>query len=408
MKCRFCKNELEHIFVDLGFAPPSNAYIAKENLYKPEIYYPLRIYVCEKCWLVQTQDFTSRRKLFNSSYAYFSSTSKSFLEHAKNYCSKIIKELKLNKKSFVIEIASNDGYLLKNFLKADIPCLGIEPTDSTANFARKIGLKVLKKFFSYKTSTKISKKYGKADLVIANNVFAHVPNLKDFASGLKAILKLNGTITIEFPHLKELIKHSQFDTIYHEHFSYFSLNTVIKIVREYKLKVFKVEKVKTHGGSLRVYICHESDKKLKDKSVDKILNEEKAFGLKKIKTYLNFQSKVDKIKNNFVNFLINQKNKNKIIVAYGAAAKGNTLLNYAGIKKDLVSSVFDAASSKQNKFMPGSHIPIYPASKISKKKIDYILILPWNISSEIIKQNRKLKKRKVKFFSAIPWLKFYD
>lgn len=407
MNCRFCTNKFKHVFIDLGFAPPSNAYINKEHLDHPEIYYPLKTYVCQKCWLVQTRDFTSPEKLFVSSYAYFSSTSLSFLKHAKNYFYKIKKDLNLNKNSFVIEIASNDGYLLKNFVKAGIPSLGIEPTDSTANFSHKQGIKVLKKFFSYKVSKKLSEKYGKADLIIANNVYAHVPNIKDFTLGLKVMLKLNGTITIEFPHLKELIKHSQFDTIYHEHFSYLSLYSVIKIAQKFKLRVFKVEKINTHGGSLRAYICHSNDVRINDKSVKKILNEEKVFGLRKLKTYLNFQQKADKIKYNLLKFLIKQKNKNKKVIAYGAAAKGNTLLNYAGIKSDLISAVFDAAKSKHYKFLPGSHIPIYPANKISKEKADYIFILPWNISGEIIKKNYRYKKN-VKFFSAIPRLKFYD
>jgi 2-polyprenyl-3-methyl-5-hydroxy-6-metoxy-1,4-benzoquinol methylase len=408
MNCRFCKNKLKYIFVDLGFGPPSNAYINKENLDNPEIHYPLKTYVCERCWLVQTKDFASAEKLFDKTYAYFSSTSSSFLKHAKNYFYKIKKDLNLDKNSFVIEIASNDGYLLKNFLKAGIPCLGIEPTKSTANFAEKIGIKVLKFFFSHQVANKLLKKKRKADLIIANNVFAHVPDIKDFTRGLKVILKLNGTITIEFPHLKELIKHSQFDTIYHEHFSYLSLYTVIKIIKKFELRVFKVEKIITHGGSLRVYICHRDDVRLNNKSVDKILNEEKIFGLRKLKTYLSFQKKVDKIKNNLLKFLINQKHKNKKVIAYGAAAKGNTLLNYAGIKNDLISCVFDAAKSKQYKFLPGSHIPIYPTNKISKEKADYIIILPWNISSEIIKQYQHLKKNNLKFFSAIPKIKFYD
>jgi hypothetical protein len=408
MNCRFCKNKLKHIFVDLGSAPPSNAYINKEHLESPEIYYPLKTYVCEKCWLVQTKDFTSAENLFDKSYAYFSSTSSSFLKHAKNFFYKIKKELHLNKNSFVIEIASNDGYLLKNFVKAGIPSLGIEPTKSTADFSEEKGIKVLRKFFSHKVSSKLSKELGKADLIIANNVFAHVPNIKDFTFGLKVILKLNGTITIEFPHLKELIKHSQFDTIYHEHFSYLSLYTVIKILQKFELRVFKVDKIITHGGSLRVYICHKEDKRLNDKSVYKILNEEKIFGLRKLKTYLFFQKKADKIKNNLLKFLINQKNKNKKVIAYGAAAKGTTLLNYAGIKNDLISCVFDAAKSKQHKFLPGSHIPIYPINKISGEKADYILILPWNISSEIIEKNNHLKKNNLKFFTAVPRLKFYE
>jgi 2-polyprenyl-3-methyl-5-hydroxy-6-metoxy-1,4-benzoquinol methylase len=404
MSCRHCRKSLKHIFLDLGYAPPSNAYRTVNDLKKPEIYYPLKIYVCDFCWLVQTEDCTSAENLFTSDYSYFSSTSLDFLNHAKNYSNKVINELDLNKDSFVIEIASNDGYLLKNFVKANIPCLGIEPTDSTANFAEKLGIKILRKFFTEKLSRKLSKK-KKADLVIGNNVYAHVPDINDFTKGLKKILKDGGTITLEFPHLMRMLRDCQFDTIYHEHFSYLSLHTVCKIFQANGLRVFNVEELPTHGGSLRVYGCHDEDLKKTTNKVKKLLKIEISRGMQKLETYLNFQKRVNKIKNNLLNFLITQKIKKKRVVAYGAAAKGNTLLNYSGIKTDLIPYVCDAAVSKQGKYMPGSHIPIFSPDKLREEKADYILILPWNIASEIIEKNLKLEKNNSKFMIAVPDIK---
>jgi SAM-dependent methyltransferase len=384
---------------------PANSYVSKENIKKKQKEYPLKILVCETCWLVQTEDFADKKEFFSNSYAYFSSTSQSWLNHAKEYVDKIIKLENLGKQSFVIEIASNDGYLLKNFLEVNIPCLGIEPTKSTADVAEKIGIPVLREFFDKQLGLKLALDEKKADLIIGNNVYAHVPDINDFTMGLKEILKTNGTITLEFPHLMNLIEYTQFDTIYHEHFSYLSLYTVCKIFEKASLRIFNVEKLKTHGGSLRVYGCHFDDIRKTKNLVDLLLQEEKLRGLQKIETYKGFQISVDKIKNDLIKFLSEKKKEGKKVVAYGAAAKGNTLLNYAGIKKELLSVVVDAAISKQGCFMPGSHIPILSPQYIVETKPDYVLILPWNIADEIVMQNAILKKNGIKFVIAVPELK---
>jgi hypothetical protein len=405
MNCRHCENFLKNIFLDLGYAPLSNAYLTRNNLNKPEISYPLKVFVCEYCWLVQTEDYTNAKELFTSQYAYFSSISVSWLEHAKKYAQKMIKEFSLSKKSYVIEIASNDGYLLKNFLEANIPCLGIEPADSTADAAEKIGISVLREFFGKQLGLKLASEKKKADLIIGNNVYAHVPDINDFTMGLKEILKKNGTITLEFPHIMNLIQHTQFDTIYHEHFSYLSLYTVCKIFEKANLRIFNVEKLKTHGGSLRIYGCHFDDIRRTKSSVALLLKEEKKKGLQKIQIYRGFQTSVDRIKKNLIKFLTDKKKKEKKVVGYGAAAKGSTLLNYCGIKKNLLPIIFDAAPSKQGCFMPGSHIPIRSTEHLIESKPDYILILPWNIADEIIIKNSILKKNGTQFVIAVPELK---
>jgi len=404
MKCRHCNNLLKQTFLDLGYAPPSNSYLNKKDLSKPEIYYPLKIRVCNKCWLVQTEDYAKAETFFTPDYAYFSSISSSWLLHAKKYSDKIIKELNLNKKSYVVEIASNDGYLLKNFIKKKIPCLGIEPTKSTADVAQKLKIPVIRKFFTESLSNKIVRDEKKADLIIGNNVFAHVPDINDFTKGIKVLLKQGGVVTLEFPHLMRLIEKRQFDTIYHEHFSYLSLNTISNIFSTFGLRIWKVEELATHGGSLRVYGCHENDGRPTCLTVNKILKEEVNKGLLKLKNYVNFQKKIDQIKDNFLSFLIKQKRLSKKIVAYGAAAKGNTLLNFSGVKPDLLPFVFDAAKSKQGKFLPGSHIPILPPKELTKIKPDFLLILPWNIINEIKFKNPWIKKTKMKLVIAVPKL----
>ena len=404
MKCRHCNNLLKKTFLDLGYAPPSNSYLNKKDLSNPEIYYPLKIRVCNKCWLVQTEDYAKAETFFTPDYAYFSSISSSWLLHAKKYSDKIIKELNLNKKSYVVEIASNDGYLLKNFIKKKIPCLGIEPTKSTADVAQKLKIPIIRKFFTESLSNKIARDGKKADLIIGNNVFAHVPDINDFTKGIKVLLKEGGIVTLEFPHLMRLIEKRQFDTIYHEHFSYLSLNTISNIFSTFGLRVWKVEELSTHGGSLRVYGCHKNDDRQICRSVNKILKEEVNKGLLKLKTYINFQKKIDQIKDNFLSFLIKQKRLGKKIVAYGAAAKGNTLLNFSGVKPDLLPFVFDAAKSKQGKFLPGSHIPILPPKELTKIKPDFLLILPWNIINEIKFKNPWIKKTKIKLVIAVPKL----
>ena len=405
MNCRYCKSFLKYTFLDLGFAPLSNAYLSKEDLNHPEAYFPLKIKVCDHCWLVQTEDYVQNNKLFSHDYAYFSSTSSGWLTHARQYAEQITTELDLNAQSLVIEVASNDGYLLKNFVDVGIPCLGIEPTDSTAAAAQRLGIPVIREFFGEALGEQIAKKGQKADLIIGNNVYAHVPDINDFTRGLKAMLKPGGTITLEFPHLMILIEQAQFDTVYHEHFSYLSLQTVNQIFSAAGLRIFKVEELSTHGGSLRVYGCHQDDTRLKQDVVSSMLQKEIQYGLQDLKTYLKFQSRADKIKDDLLSFLIEQKRAGKKVVAYGAAAKGNTLLNYAGVKTDLIGFVCDAAQSKQDKFMPGSHIPILHPSEIFNRQFDYILILPWNISAEVVKQNEQLKKKDVRFVIAIPELK---
>lgn len=402
--CRHCEKPLTHTFVDLGFAPPSNAYLTETDLNKPEKYYPLKVKVCDCCWLVQTEDYAQADELFSSDYAYFSSTSKAWLTHAKAYAEQMTKQLGLNANSFVIEVASNDGYLLKNFKEANIPCLGIEPTNSTADAAKRLGIPVLREFFTESLGIQLRNEGRQADLIIGNNVYAHVPEINDFTKGLKTALKPNGTITLEFPHLLQLIEKTQFDTIYHEHFSYLSLHTVSKIFACHGLRIWDVKELSTHGGSLRIYGCHEDASKKNLPSVDSILLKEEEFGLRKAETYKNFQPKVEKIKNDLLTFLIDQKDKGKKVIAYGAAAKGNTLLNYAGIKPDLLPVVFDAAPSKQGKFMPGSHIPIVSQKELAKANPDYVLILPWNISKEVRYENAKFVKDGVKFVTTMKHL----
>jgi SAM-dependent methyltransferase len=404
MNCRHCGTNLENVFLDLAFAPPSNSYLSPTDLQKPEVYYPLRVMVCHNCWLVQTEDYAKAEVFFNSDYAYFSSTSLSWLAHAKEYADKMIADLHLDAQSKVVEIASNDGYLLKNFLQAGIPCLGIEPTKSTALEAEKLGIPVLQEFFTESMGSSLANKQGKADLIIGNNVYAHVPDINDFTKGLKALLRNDGTITLEFPHLLSLLRFIQFDTIYHEHFSYLSLYTVSKIFLSDGLRIWKVDEIPTHGGSIRVYGCHTEDQRQDDPSVHRILDIENEHGLQDILTYTGFQTKVDTIKYNLLHFLLEQKKENKRIIAYGAAAKGNTLLNYAGVRADLLPVVYDAAPAKQFKFMPGSHIPILPAEQIFQDSADYLLILPWNIADEVIKQLAPLQERGIKFIIAVPQL----
>lgn len=404
MKCRFCDSPLRCDFLDLGFAPPSNAYLSEEALKLPEVYYPLRLKVCEECWLVQTEDYASAETFFSADYAYFSSASKSWLAHASRYVEMITKRLALNEKSMVIEIASNDGYLLRNFVDAGIPCLGIEPTDSTAEAAESLGIPVIRKFFGEELGNSLSIEGRSADLILGNNVYAHVPDINDFTRGMQVALKPGGTITLEFPHLMRLIEHSQFDTVYHEHFSYLSLFTVAKMFERAGLRVFDVEELTTHGGSLRVYGCHEEDTRSTTESVQAILNEEASQGLRDLDVYSGFQQKAEKVKNDTLAFLLKAKEDGKTVAAYGAAAKGNTLLNFAGVKPDLLPFVCDAAAAKQNKYMPGSHIPILHPDELSSNRPDYLVILPWNIADEVRQQLAALQQAGTRFVTFVPRL----
>ena len=404
MNCRHCGTPLEHTFLDLGFAPPSNAYLSQADLSKPEKYYPLKVKVCGHCWLVQTEDYAQADELFSADYAYFSSTSSGWLAHAKAYANAMIERFQLTHNSHVIEIASNDGYLLKNFVAADIPCLGIEPTASTAAASERLGIPVLREFFSEELAKQLAVKHQQADLIAGNNVYAHVPDINDFTRGLKAALKPNGTITLEFPHLMRLVEHIQFDTVYHEHFSYLSLYTVERIFKSAGLRIFDVEELNTHGGSLRIYGCHVEDARTNTQALATLTAAEIKCGLKTLSTYQNFQVRADKVKNDLLSFLLEQKRTGKKIAAYGAAAKGNTLLNYAGIKSDLLPFVCDAAIAKQGKFMPGSHIPILAPRALLESAPDYVLILPWNIAAEVKQQNEILATQGTKFVIAVPQL----
>ncbi|WP_375779201.1 methyltransferase domain-containing protein [Bradyrhizobium sp. ma5] len=404
MKCRNCKTQLQHVVLDLGHAPPANAYLSKSQLHAPETTFPLKILVCHACWLVQTEDHTAADELFSSDYAYFSSTSQGWLEHARTYCEKIAEMLHLTRDSFVVEVASNDGYLLKNFVAMGVPCLGIEPTASTASAAEQIGVPVLREFFSAATATRLAAGGQQADLICGNNVYAHVPDINDFTLGLRILLKRQGTVSLEFPHLKNMIAHNQFDTAYHEHFSYLSLTAVVQLFEKASLRVFDLEELPTHGGSLRIYGCNSDDARKTTPAVTATLAEEKRLGLQDLGLYRAFQRKADKVKNDFLAFLIEQKRAGRSVAAYGAAAKGNTLMNYAGLKHDLINFVCDAAASKQHKFMPGSHIPILHPAELVKRQPDWVVILPWNIAAEVMQQHEQIKRWGGNFVIAIPEL----
>ncbi|MEW6552581.1 MAG: class I SAM-dependent methyltransferase [Campylobacterota bacterium] len=403
MNCRFCKAELKDIFLDLVNSPASNSFLCKEHLCEPELFYPLKVYVCPECKLVQVDEYKKSYDIFNRDYAYFSSYSTSWLEHAKNYVEMIIKKLLLDENSLVTEIASNDGYLLQYFKREQIPCLGIEPTSSTAKVAKEKCIEVIEDFFG----SSLAMTLEKSDLILGNNVLAHVPDINDFVKGLKIALKENGTITMEFPHLLNIIEKNQFDTIYHEHFSYFSFYTVQQIFEMHRLKLYDVEKLSTHGGSLRIYATHKESDIVESVNVENLLEEERSFGLFDMEVYKGFQEKANKVKYDLLAFLLQAKKDNKKVVAYGAAAKGNTLLNYAGIKNDLIEYVVDKSPYKQGKYLPASHIPIVKEEKIQELKPDYILILPWNIRDEIIIQLDYAKKWNCKFVVAVPRLEIF-
>jgi hypothetical protein len=404
MNCRHCRAPLEHLVLDLGFAPPSNRYLAAADLAGPERYFPLRLCVCARCWLVQTEDCARPSELFDGDYAYFSSVSQTWLEHAAQYTRMIRERLGLDERSFAIEIGANDGYLLRNFVSAGIPCLGVEPTASTAAAAEAVGVPIVQEFFGRATGEALAAE-KKADLVIANNVFAHVPDVNDFAAGLEAVLKRAGTITLEFPHLMRLLEHVQFDTVYHEHFSYLSLHSVDRIFAGAGLRVWDVEELTTHGGSLRIYAGHADDAPTAGAAVAALLAEEERRGMCSLAAYRDFQARADRVKDDLLIFLIEQKRAGKRVAAYGAAAKGNTLLNYAGVGPDLLPYVCDAAPSKQGKFMPGSHIPIFPPSALRERRPDIVLILPWNIAAEVVAQHGYVRAWGGEFAVAVPRLR---
>ncbi|MBA7640944.1 hypothetical protein ES703_48616 [subsurface metagenome] len=403
MKCRFCGNELTFEFINLENSPPSNSFLTEEELNQPEIFYPLKLFVCDKCFLIQIDEYKKSSEIFDEKYIYFSSFSKSWLNHSKNYVEMIINRFNLNKSSLVIEIASNDGYLLQYFKKNKIPNLGIEPASKTALVAREKGIDVIEDYFGIVLAQKLKSEDINPDLIIGNNVLAHVPDINDFVKGLKILLNRKGVITMEFPHIMNLIELNQFDTIYHEHFSYFSFLTVNDIFKFHGLQIFDIERIPTHGGSLRIYVKHkEDDSKKIIGRVKELLGLEISKSMNKLYFYKEFQDKANEIKYNLLDFLISNKKKGKKVIAYGAAAKGNTLLNFCGIKRDLIEFVVDLSPFKQKKYLPGSHIPVVDESKITELKPDFILILPWNIKDEIIKQLEYVKKWGCKFILPIP------
>ena len=402
MNCRHCGSAVTLPFVDLGSAPPSNAYLTADALNAPELWFPLKVLVCETCWLVQTQDHAGREQLFTEDYAYFSSTSSSWLAHARAYQQAMTAEFGLGADSFVVEIASNDGYLLQYFESAGIPVLGVEPTASTAAAARAKGIAVEEVFFGVEEARRLRAAYRPANLMAANNVLAHVPDINDFVGGFGELLADEGVATFEFPHLAELIANNQFDTIYHEHYSYLSLIAVERIVRLGGLEVFRVEHLPTHGGSLRVFVQHAGAGRAVEPSVAVTLAAERAAGLDRAQTYAGFQAAAERVKDDLLAFLIAAKRDGRTVAAYGAAAKGNTLMNFAGVRPDLIAFVVDRAAAKQGRFMPGSRIPILPPEALAEHRPDVVLILPWNIADEVVTQNRALVGDRAEFWAAIP------
>lgn len=405
MKCRHCGTKLQLPFVDLGSAPPSNAYLTEETLHAPEKWYPLRVLVCTHCWLVQTEDFAGRNELFNADYAYFSSFSSTWLAHAERYVKDMTERFDLDANSHVVEVAANDGYLLQYVKARKIPCTGIEPTASTAAAARKKGIPIIGDFFGVRLANKLITQRKQADLATANNVLAHVPDINDFVRGFSILLKPQGTATFEFPHLLQLIKDKQFDTIYHEHFSYLSLTAVNRIFMINGLSVFDVEELPTHGGSLRVFAQRSDTGTLPlSQRVTDLLEIESHSGITSPIFYTGCQENADKVKNNLITFLLEAKRNGKKVAAYGAAAKGNTLLNYAGIRPDLIAYVIDKNPAKQGKYMPGSRIPILEELAMKADKPNYVVVLPWNLKDEVMNQLAYIREWKGKFIIAVPKL----
>lgn len=402
--CRFCSHPLSHTFCNLGKSPLSNSFLKKEQLNAMEPFFPLHAYVCESCLLVQLEEFQKPKDIF-SDYAYFSSYSSSWLQHSKAYTEEMVKRFGYNSSNFVVEIASNDGYLLQFFKEKSIPILGIEPAANVAKVAESKGVPTLVSFFGTKTAKKLAASGPKADLIIGNNVLAHVPDINDFVQGIKTLLKEGGVVTMEFPHLLKLMEENQFDTIYHEHFSYLSFLTVEKIFAKHGMKMFDVQQLKTHGGSLRIFACHQNDiSKEIHPRVQELRQQEKQFGLDSLDTYFSFEKKVQKIKMDLLTALIKLKKEGKSVVGYGAPAKGNTLLNYCSIKTEFLDYTVDLNPHKQGLFLPSTHIPIYSAEKIKETKPDYILILPWNLKNEIMDQMSFVKEWGAKWILPIPTL----
>ena len=403
MDCRFCKTPLQHVFIDLVNSPASNSYLTFQQLNEPETFYPLKVFTCHKCFLVQVDEYKKSDAIFDHDYAYFSSFSTSWLAHAKRYVETMVERFGLNSDSQVIEIASNDGYLLQYFVERTIPVLGIEPTANTAAVAIEKGIPSITRFFGVALANELVEQGTQADLLLGNNVLAHVPDIVDFVAGMKLVLKPTGVITVEFPHLLQLVENNQFDTIYHEHFSYLSFHTVSQIFESQGLIMFDVEELPTHGGSLRIYAKHQQDKtKAVSPNVAALLKKEVDTGLTRLDYYDGFPQKAFQVKVNLLDFLIAQKRSGKTVAAYGAAAKGNTLLNYCGVKNDLIDFVVDANPAKQNKFLPASHIPVVQEQVLREKQPDFVLILPWNLTDEITQQLAYIRDWGGQFVVPIP------
>ena len=406
MECRFCKTELEHVFIDLVSSPASNSFLTKEQLNEPEAFYPLKVFICHTCFLVQVDEYKKSDAIFSSDYVYFSSYSTSWLKHASDYVDMMTERFGFNEDSLVIELASNDGYLLQYFLAKGVKVMGIEPTANTAEVALGKGVKTVVEFFSAELADRFANTWEvRADLLLGNNVLAHVPDIVDFVLGMKLILKENGVITMEFPHLMQLVDNNQFDTIYHEHFSYLSIYTVKQIFESVGLELFDVNELPTHGGSLRIYAKHAEDEtKTISPSVDALLKKEIDKGINNLDYYARFQQQAMTVKLDLTEFLIHQKKAGKKVAGYGAAAKGNTLLNYCGIKNDFIAFVVDANPHKQDKFLPASHIPVVNEEYLKNEKPDFVIILPWNLKDEIMNQLSYIRDWGGKFVIPIPEL----
>ncbi|MGH7307137.1 MAG: methyltransferase domain-containing protein [Candidatus Rokuibacteriota bacterium] len=401
--CRSCGAELEHTFCDLGMSPLSNAFLTAEQLKQMEPYYPLHAYLCGSCFLVQLKEVETPQRIFAEDYAYFSSYSQTWLDHARAYTDLVCERFGLGPGSFVVEVASNDGYLLQYFRRRDVPVLGIEPAENCARVAQQAGIPTLVRFFGAELAGELAAQGRSADLLVGNNVLAHVPSLNDFVRGLAILLKPRGIITMEFPHLLNLIREIQFDTIYHEHVSYFSLCTVEQVFARQRLRLFDVERLPTHGGSLRIYAAHADDAtKPATGRVAQLRDEEIAFGITDVKTYLSFSDQVQRTKRKLLEFLVEAKDAGRTIVAYGAPAKGNTLLNYCGVRTDFVDYAVDRSPQKQGRFLPGTHIPVLHPDHIRKTRPDYLLVLPWNIKDEVMAQMAHVREWGARFVIPIP------
>jgi SAM-dependent methyltransferase len=404
VKCRFCHSPLRDVFLDLGSAPPSNAFLREEDLDAPEAWFPLKLHACHQCHLVQVDEMQRHDALFSGDYVYFSSYSRSWLAHAERYVARASERLGLGPDSLVVEVASNDGYLLQYAKARGIPCVGIEPTASTAAAAREHGIETVEHFFGRAFAQEFVTARRQADLVVANNVLAHVPDLNDFVAGLSTLLAPEGTVTIEFPHLLQLVAQHQFDTVYHEHFSYFSFHTVQRILSRHGLRVWDVEELNTHGGSLRLWVCHAGAARRETSSIGDLLAKEASAGMLDMDYYLGFQRVADQVKNDFLAFLLSCKRDGKQVVGYGAAAKGNTLLNYAGVRPDLLTYVVDASPHKQGRYLPGCRIPVVAEARIRETRPDFVVILPWNLREEITAQLAYIREWGGKFVIAVPGL----